>query len=622
MSDLRATYRLQLRPHLDFAAARKLVPYLIRLGISHLYLSPAMQARSGSTHGYDVVDPTHVADDLGGEEELRRLCEAGLGVILDIVPNHMAASRDENPFWRDPLWRAKFFDVEGARVGERGRAVELEAVVGPRLELEPSREDAVPLRLEAPACCADRLGVWSPDPKLDHARLDRDGPESRMAAHGEVLPGCPNGNRACRPAVYDRPMRKRTRELRKLARTREELAELEDRANVCVHREPRARGWTPLDRSLDYHMMAGNRAASRAFADAGSVRALRRSPEAAGTLSTDEGGGKDDLMPAGPGIVVGEAEVADQTPGVTAPDADAAIAADQVGGPAAAAAPDAASAQAASPSPDASAVAKTPDSSTAPTDATQSPDPTGGTPAPAAAAPPVINSRTDMHAPDGTPDSRQVIAMGEVVYFDVGGEAVSWTASAGWPGRRSARSTFAWELPQPGTATITATTAAGASASITMTAVPPKDIRMRKTSEDAPGDPGTANAGMRLAPRFTPGNVNFGNVEWLEVPGGPSNLTGYFAAQVAAGVDLNHHPNPDFLRIAPGLNDHAAAFGFPGPYSAGTWDWEIPNRFRRAATTGEGEMYVTTVQSFSIDSSGAITVSKQGASVTTAAVPD
>jgi hypothetical protein len=226
-----------------------------------------------------------------------------------------------------------------------------------------------------------------------------------------------------------------------------------------------------------------------------------------------------------------------------------------------------------------------------------------------------------MHAPDGTPDSRQEIAMGEVVYFDAGGEAVDWSASAGWPGRRNARSTFAWELPEPGTATITATTATGASASITMTVVPPKDIRMRKTSEDAPGDPGTANAGMRLAPRFTPGNVNFGNVEWLEVPGGPSNLTGYFAASVAAGADLDHHPNPDFLRIAPGLNDHAAAFGFPGPYSAGTWDWEIPNRFRRAATTGEGVVYVTTVQSFKIDASGTITVSKQGATVTTAAVP-
>jgi hypothetical protein len=412
-------------------------------------------------------------------------------------------------------------------------------------------------------------------------------------------------------------MRERKRELRRQARTREELAVLEDRASVCVDSARPGRERTPLDRILDYHVQAGNRAASRAFAEAGSPTALRRFSAAAGTLSTDEGGGTDDLVQAGPGIFVGEADIADQTPGVTAPDADAAIAADQGGG-LGPAAPDAASAP--------GAAATTPDSSTAPapapTDATPSKDGQGAAPAPTVAAPPVINSKTDMHAPDGTPDTRRVIAMGEVVYFDIGGDAVDWTASAGWPGRRHARSTFAWELPEPGTATITATTAAGASASITMTVVPPKDIRMRKTSEDPPGDPGTANAGMRLAPRFTPGNVNFGNVEWLEAPGGPSSLTGYFAAQVAAGADLDHHPNPDFLRIAPGLNDHAAAFGFPGPYSAGTWDWEIPNRFRRAATTGEGTVYVTTLQSFRIDESGTITVSKQGASVTTAATPD
>ena len=77
--DFRATYRLQLGPQLDFAGARSLVPYLRELGVSHLYLSPSLQARAGSTHGYDVVDPTRVSEDLGGEEELRALCSAGLG---------------------------------------------------------------------------------------------------------------------------------------------------------------------------------------------------------------------------------------------------------------------------------------------------------------------------------------------------------------------------------------------------------------------------------------------------------------------------------------------------------------------------------------------------------------
>jgi len=226
-----------------------------------------------------------------------------------------------------------------------------------------------------------------------------------------------------------------------------------------------------------------------------------------------------------------------------------------------------------------------------------------------------------MRAPDGTPDTRKTVAMGEVVYFDIGGDNAVWTASAGWPPRRSARPMFAWELPEPGTANIVATLPTGGSASVTMTVIPPKDIRMRKTSEDAPGASGTANAGMILAPRFTPGNVNFGNVEWLEVPGPPSGLTGYFAAQVAGGTNLNHVPNPAFLRIAPGLNDHAAAFGFPPPYSAGAWDWSIPNNFRRAGTSGAGTLYVTTLQSFRMDATGAITVSKQGASVTKAPIP-
>jgi (1->4)-alpha-D-glucan 1-alpha-D-glucosylmutase len=111
VSDFRATYRLQLTPEFGFAAARALVPYLRDLGISHLYLSPSLEAREGSQHGYDVIDPRRISDALGGEEEFRRLAGAGLGVILDIVPNHMAAV-DESPFWRDLELRQMFFDVD------------------------------------------------------------------------------------------------------------------------------------------------------------------------------------------------------------------------------------------------------------------------------------------------------------------------------------------------------------------------------------------------------------------------------------------------------------------------------------------------------------------------------
>ena len=116
MTDYRCTYRLQLNEDFGFRAAREIaLPYVHELGVSHLYLSPSLQARQGSTHGYDVVDPTRISDERGGEEEFRALCDAaraaGLGVILDIVPNHMATS-EENRFWTDPGLRAKVFDFD------------------------------------------------------------------------------------------------------------------------------------------------------------------------------------------------------------------------------------------------------------------------------------------------------------------------------------------------------------------------------------------------------------------------------------------------------------------------------------------------------------------------------
>jgi (1->4)-alpha-D-glucan 1-alpha-D-glucosylmutase len=102
----RATYRLQLRPGFGFAAAAAVADYLADLGVSHAYASPYLQAAPGSTHGYDVVDPARVNDELGGEEAHLRFCAAlgqtGLGQVLDIVPNHMAITA-ENAWWTDVL---------------------------------------------------------------------------------------------------------------------------------------------------------------------------------------------------------------------------------------------------------------------------------------------------------------------------------------------------------------------------------------------------------------------------------------------------------------------------------------------------------------------------------------
>src|SRR5918998_1807173 len=136
MADLRATYRLQLGGDLDFAAAAELVPYLRELGVSHLYLSPAFAARAGSTHGYDVIDPTRFSDALGGEQGFRALAAAaraaGLGIVLDIVPNHMATD-DANPYWADEQRRRRFFDID-SRTGRHRRFFDIDHLAGVRQE--------------------------------------------------------------------------------------------------------------------------------------------------------------------------------------------------------------------------------------------------------------------------------------------------------------------------------------------------------------------------------------------------------------------------------------------------------------------------------------------------------
>jgi (1->4)-alpha-D-glucan 1-alpha-D-glucosylmutase len=118
----RATYRLQFHKDFTFDEAVPLAPYLAKLGISHLYSSPILTARAGSTHGYDVVDHTHINPELGGAEGFERLAAAlkavGIGIIVDIVPNHMAVGGADNPWWLDVLENgdasryARFFDVQ------------------------------------------------------------------------------------------------------------------------------------------------------------------------------------------------------------------------------------------------------------------------------------------------------------------------------------------------------------------------------------------------------------------------------------------------------------------------------------------------------------------------------
>ena len=119
-----ATYRLQLRKEFGFADAAAVVPYLAQLGVSHVYCSPVLQAVPGSAHGYDVVDHSRLSDDLGGRsawEQLVRVCrDHGLGLIVDVVPNHMAIPTPER--LNGALWdvlahgrnaeHAQWFDID------------------------------------------------------------------------------------------------------------------------------------------------------------------------------------------------------------------------------------------------------------------------------------------------------------------------------------------------------------------------------------------------------------------------------------------------------------------------------------------------------------------------------
>ncbi len=118
----RATYRLQLNRYFTFTQATAIVPYLAELGISHCYISPCLKARPGSTHGYDIVDHSSLNPEIGSVEEFDRFVDAlhehGMGLILDIVPNHMAVLGADNAWWLDVLENGQassyacFFDID------------------------------------------------------------------------------------------------------------------------------------------------------------------------------------------------------------------------------------------------------------------------------------------------------------------------------------------------------------------------------------------------------------------------------------------------------------------------------------------------------------------------------
>jgi (1->4)-alpha-D-glucan 1-alpha-D-glucosylmutase len=161
-----ATYRLQVGEAFTLHDATGIVPYLARLGVSDLYLSPIFEARPGSTHGYDITDPTRIRESLGGEDALRALAREArdhdMGILLDIVPNHMAAST-HNPWWRDVLEHgrrsqyAHFFDIDWG-TGPQPRRLRL-PILGAPLDAVLERDE---IGIDLDACEADYFGTRLP----------------------------------------------------------------------------------------------------------------------------------------------------------------------------------------------------------------------------------------------------------------------------------------------------------------------------------------------------------------------------------------------------------------------------------------------------------------------------
>jgi (1->4)-alpha-D-glucan 1-alpha-D-glucosylmutase len=117
-----STYRLQFNKQFTFAEATRFVPYLRQLGINHCYASPYLKARPGSSHGYDIVDHNELNPEIGNHEDFERfiaeLQRNGMGLITDIVPNHMGIMGSDNSWWLDVLengqasCHASFFDID------------------------------------------------------------------------------------------------------------------------------------------------------------------------------------------------------------------------------------------------------------------------------------------------------------------------------------------------------------------------------------------------------------------------------------------------------------------------------------------------------------------------------
>jgi hypothetical protein len=226
---------------------------------------------------------------------------------------------------------------------------------------------------------------------------------------------------------------------------------------------------------------------------------------------------------------------------------------------------------------------------------------------------PKIRSKTVLRAAKGA-SSRTTVGVGEVVRMTTT-SAGMWLASGGTRSSNGRTRAFDWTAPgKPGTFTITLVVG-GKNVKKKFKVVAPSSLKFKLKSEDT-YPAGQQGVGMYTDLTVGPTSVSFGNVEWLEVPGPPTNIHGYFKNYPG----LYHHPNPSWLRWNEkntSIWDHANLFRWPKPWSPGGFTWAIPNKWRVAAEGGDGHVFQTVNQVFTMhDNKGTTSVSKGGVTVT------
>jgi (1->4)-alpha-D-glucan 1-alpha-D-glucosylmutase len=275
----RSTYRVQLTPDFGFDAAAAIADYLAALGVSHFYASPYLQAAPGSTHGYDVVDHHRANEELGGAEGHARLCqalgEAGLGQVLDVVPNHMAIGVRQNEWWWDVLENgpssvyASYFDVVWDPPEAKLRNTVLLPVLGDHYGrvLEAGE---ITLRRDGGQFIVSYYDTLAPvaPRSLDtlllaaNERVHVDELESVAAALGKLPPAWATDTESVRERHRDKEVLKDR--LAQLCEDRPEVAEAIDAETAAVNADPdrldallerqnyRLAYWRTAGRELDY----------------------------------------------------------------------------------------------------------------------------------------------------------------------------------------------------------------------------------------------------------------------------------------------------------------------------------------------------------------------------------